>query len=61
MKAAARRREDGLILVDALDLLRGRRRFTWQRYKVDLVGFAAACGLAAATIGVVWLVAGLVR
>ena len=60
-KAAARRREDGLILVDALDLLRGRRRFTWQRYKVDLIGFAAACGLAAATIGVVWLVAGLVR
>lgn len=49
--------DDGLLLVDLLGLVRGQRRFRWSRYKVDLIGFVAASGLAAATIGVVWLVA----
>lgn len=34
--------DDGLILVDLLSL---RKKFSWQRYRVDISGFLAACGL----------------
>ncbi len=49
--------EDGLLLVDLFALLRGDRRFTWARYRVDMLGFGAAAALAALTIAVVWLLA----
>jgi Na+/proline symporter len=34
--------EDGLILVDLLDL---GKKFSWKRYKVDILGFAVAAGI----------------
>ncbi|BET66779.1 sodium/proline symporter PutP [Opitutales bacterium ASA1] len=49
--------EDGLLLVDVLALLAGRRRFRWVRYRVDVLGFAGAAVLGAATIALVWLLA----
>ena len=36
--------DDGLILVDLLDL---GKKFSWKRYKVDILGFAVAAGIVA--------------
>ncbi len=46
--------EDGLLLVDLLDIARGRRSFSWGRYRVDVLGFAVACAIALATMLAVW-------
>ncbi len=47
--------DDGLILVDLQDILTGKRRFSWKRYRMDLIGFSVACLVAAGTIAIVWI------
>lgn len=45
--------EDGLLIVDLLSL---KKRFTWKRYRIDIIGFLVAAGLALILIlSAIWL------
>lgn len=46
--------DDGLILVD---LFRIFNTFSWPRYRTDILGFLAACGVAAVTVATVFWIA----
>jgi Na+/proline symporter len=48
--------DDGLILVDLMSL---RKKFSWQRYRVDIIGFLAACGLVLFLMGLMLFLAGV--
>ncbi len=46
--------EDGLLLVDLLSL---RKKFSWARYRVDVIGFLMACLIVALLIGLAMFLA----
>ena len=48
--------DDGLLIVDLLSL---RKRFSWERYKTDLIGFGAAAIIVVCLIGLALYLAGI--
>lgn len=48
--------EDGLLLVDLLSL---RKKFSWERYRIDIIGFLVACLIVALLIGLALFLARL--